>query len=107
MLRLHCMVCVCVCVCFACLVDVDGDLALIDPKKPVREREREREREGRVWSRLEGKLQRESKDDTQASSSSSKPITVLKPVSIEDILLLQHHNLVFDLTVLVPSPSWY
>ena len=91
------------CVCFAWLVDVDGDLALIDPGKPVLERERER----RVWSRLEGKLQRESKDDTQASSSSSKPITVLKPVSIEDILLLQHHNLVFDLTVLVPSPSWY
>ena len=93
----------CVYVCFAWLVDVDGDLALIDPGKPVLERERER----RVWSRLEGKLQRESKDDTQASSSSSKPITVLKPVSIEDILLLQHHNLVFDLTVLVPSPSWH
>ena len=33
------------CVCFAWLVDVDGDLALIDPRKLVRERERERERE--------------------------------------------------------------
>ena len=60
MLRFHCMVCVCVYVCFAWLVYVDGDLALIDPGKPVLERERER----RVWSRLEGKLQRESKDDT-------------------------------------------
>ena len=33
---------------------------------------------------------------TQASSSNSKPITVLKPVSIEDTLLLKHHNPVFD-----------
>ena len=38
--------------------------------------------------------------NTQANSSSSKPITlitVLKPVSIEDTLLLQHHNPVFYL----------
>ena len=75
------------------MVDVDGDLALIDPREPVL---REREREGRIWSRSEGRLQKESKDDTQASSSNSKPITVLKPMSIEDTSL-QHHNLVFDL----------
>ena len=38
--------------------------------------------------------------NTQANSSSSKPITlitVLKPVSIEDTPLLQHHNPIFDL----------
>ena len=43
---------------------------------------------------------REPKANTQASSSSSKPIapiTVLKPISIEDTLLLQHHNHIFDL----------
>ena len=45
-------------------------------------------------------MQREPKADTQANSSSSKPITpimVLKPISIEDTLLLQHHNPIFDL----------
>ena len=50
-----------------------------------------------MWSRLEGRLQREPKDDTQANNYSSKPITVLKPVSIKDTPLLQHHNLVFNL----------
>ena len=38
--------------------------------------------------------------NTQASSSNSKSITliiVLKPVSIEDTPLLQHHNPIFDL----------
>ena len=42
------------------------------------------------------------KTDIQASSSSSKPITVLKLVNIGDIPLLQHHNPVFDLQ---DSPS--
>ena len=51
----------------------------------------------RIWSRSKGNLQREPKTDIQASSSSSKSITVLKPVIIEDTPLLQHHNLVFDL----------
>ena len=88
------------CVCFAWLFDADGDLALVDPKEPVLEKEREKKQEGRIWSRFEGRLQREPKADTQASSSSSKPITpitVLKPVSIEDTLLLQHHNPTSDL----------
>ena len=82
----------------------DGDLALIDPRELVLERERKREKEkekkGRTWPRFEGRLQREPEADTQASSSSSKPITpitVLKPVSIEDTPLLQHHNLISDL----------
>ena len=38
--------------------------------------------------------------NTQANSSNSKPITliiVLKPVSVEDTPLLQHHNPIFDL----------
>ena len=52
------------CVCFAWLVDVDGNLALIDPKEPVLEREREKKQEGRIWSRSEGRLQREPKADT-------------------------------------------
>ena len=42
------------------------------------------------------------KTDIQASSSSSKPITVLKLVNIGDIPLLQHQNHVFDLQ---DSPS--
>ncbi|KAK9984365.1 hypothetical protein SO802_033890 [Lithocarpus litseifolius] len=45
-------------------------------------------------------LQREPKADNQASSSKSKsitPFTVLKPVSIEDTPLLQHHNPIFDI----------
>ena len=42
------------------------------------------------------------KTDIQASSSSSKPIMVLKLVSIGDIPLLQHQNHVFDLK---DSPS--
>ena len=45
-------------------------------------------------------MQREPKADTQASSSISKPITlitVLRLVSIEDTPLLQHHNPIFDL----------
>ena len=37
------------------------------------------------------------KTDIQASSSSSKPITVLKLMSIGDIPLLQQQNHVFDL----------
>ena len=88
------------CVCFAWLFDADGDLALIDPKKPVLEREREREQEGRIWSRSEGRLQREPKPDIQDSSSSFKPvtpITILKPSSIEETPLLQHHNPILDL----------
>ena len=75
------------CVCFAWLVDVDGNHALIDPRNPILERERG----GRIWSRFEGRLQREPKVDTQASSYSSKPITpitVLKLTSIKDTLLL-------------------
>ena len=79
------------CVCFAWLFDADGDLALTDPKEPVLKRERGE----RIWSRSKGRLQREPKVDTQVSSSSSKPITpitVLKPVSIEDTPLLQYHN---------------
>ena len=40
---------------------------------------------------------KDPKADTQGSSSSSKPITILKPMSIEDTPLLQHHNLIFDL----------
>ena len=51
-------------------------------------------------ARSEGRHQREPKTDIQASSSSSKPvtpITVQKPVSVEDTPLLQHHNLIFDL----------
>ena len=86
------------CVCFAWLFYADGELALFDPRKPVLERERERE--GGIWSGSEGRLQREPKAETQASSSSSKPITpitVLKLVSIEDSLLRQHHNPIFDL----------
>ena len=88
------------CVCFAWLFDADGDLALVDPKEPVLEKEREKKQEGRIWSRFEERLQRGPKADTQASSSNSKsimPITVLKPVSIEDTPLLQHHNPMFDL----------
>ena len=42
------------------------------------------------------------KTDIQASSSSSKPITILKLMSIGDIPLLQHHNPMFDLQ---DSPS--
>ena len=45
-------------------------------------------------------MQREPKPDTQASSSSSKlvtPITILKPLSIEETPLLLHHNPIFDL----------
>ena len=45
-------------------------------------------------------VQREPKPDTQAYSSSSKhvpPITILKPSSIEETPLLQHHNPIFDL----------
>ena len=45
-------------------------------------------------------VQREPKPDTQACSSSSKhvtPITILKPSSIEETPLLQHHNPIFDL----------
>ena len=89
-----------VCVCFAWLFNADGDLALSDPKEPVLEREREKKQEGRIWTRSEGRLQREPKADTQASSSNSKPITpitVLKPVSIEDTPLLLHHNPISDL----------
>jgi len=41
------------------------------------------------------------KSDSQASSS-SKPITVLKPLCIEGTSQLQHRNLVFDLP---DSPS--
>ncbi|KAK9997816.1 hypothetical protein SO802_017419 [Lithocarpus litseifolius] len=55
---------------------------------------------GRIWSRSEGRLQREPKSDTQSNSSSSKPvtpITILKPSSIEETPLLQHHNPIFDL----------
>ena len=89
------------------MVDVDGDLALIEPRKPVLEREREVDTKGRIWSRSDGRLQREPKADTQASNSSSKPIMVLKLVSIKDTPLLQHHNPVFDLTIPVPSPSRY
>ena len=85
------------CVCFAWLFDADDDLALIDLREPVLERGKEGEikQDGRIWSRSEGKLQREPKADTQASSSSSKPIipiTVLKLESIEDTPLLQHYN---------------
>ena len=82
---------------FGWLIDVDRDLALIDLTKPFLR--------GEFWSRSEGRFQREPKTDTQANSFSSKPITsitVLKPVSIEDTPLLQHHNLVFDLQ---DSPS--
>ena len=90
------------CVCFAWLFDADDDLALIDLREPVLERGKEGEikQDGRIWSRSEGKLQREPKADTQASSSSSKPITpitILKSSSIEETLLLQHHNPIFDL----------
>ncbi|XP_030943400.1 uncharacterized protein LOC115968221 [Quercus lobata] len=56
--------------------------------------------QGRIWSRSEGRLQREPKLDAQASSSNSKhvtPITILKPSSIEETPLLQHHNPIFDL----------
>ena len=49
-----------------------------------------------IWSRSEGRLQRESKSDSQASSS-SKPITVLKPLCIKGTLQLQHRNPMFDL----------
>ena len=51
----------------------------------------------RIWSRSEGRLQRESKNDSQARSSSSKPIIVLKPLSVEGTPQLQHLNLVFNL----------
>ena len=51
----------------------------------------------RIWLRSEGRLQRESKNDSQANSFSSKPITILKPLSIEGISQLQHLNSVFDL----------
>ena len=64
-----------VCVCFAWLFDANGDLALIDPKEPVLEREREKKQEGRIWSSYERRLQRVPKANTQANSSSSKPIT--------------------------------
>ena len=49
-----------------------------------------------IWSRSQGKLQREPKSDSQASSS-SKPIIVLKPLCIEGTLQLQHCNPMFDL----------
>ena len=51
----------------------------------------------RIWSRSEGRLQRESKNDSQARSSSSKPIIVLKPLNVEGTPQLQHLNLVFNL----------
>ena len=53
-----------------------------------------------IWSRSEGRLQREPKADIQANRSNSKPITpisILKPTSIEDTSLLQNHNPIFDL----------
>jgi len=49
-------------------------------------------------------LQRESKNNSQARSSSSKPITVLKPLRIEGNPQLQHLNLVFDMQD-SPSPK--
>ena len=52
----------------------------------------------------ENLLQRESKNNSQARSSSSKPITVLKPLSIEGNPQLQHLNLVFDMQD-SPSPK--
>ncbi|KAL0014793.1 hypothetical protein SO802_001862 [Lithocarpus litseifolius] len=51
----------------------------------------------RIWSRLEGRLKRESKSGSQASSSNSKPIIVLKPLSIEGTPQILHLNSVFDL----------
>ena len=72
-------------------MNVDGVLALINLTKLVNK--------GRVYSRSEGRLQREPKPDTQASSSSSKPvtpITIQKPSNIEETPLLQHHNPIFD-----------
>ena len=45
-------------------------------------------------------MQREPKSDTQADSSSSKPvtpITILKLSSIKETPLLQYHNPIFDL----------
>ena len=56
----------------------------------------------RIWSRSKGRLQRESKNDSQANNYSSKPITILKPLSIEGIPQLQHLNFVFNLQ---DSPS--
>ena len=69
-----------------------GDLTLINPTKPIIR--------GEFGQDLKEGYKREPKADTQASSSISKPITlimVLRLVSIEDTSLLQHHNPIFDL----------
>ena len=64
-----------------CLVHdlVDGDLVLINPAKPV----------------IKGEFGQDLKEGS--NSKPSTPIMVLKPVSIEDTPLLQHHNLIFNL----------
>ena len=55
-------------------IEIDGDLALIEPIYLfLREN----------LSRLKRRLQRERKSDSQASSI-SKPITIMKPLCIED-----------------------
>ena len=71
---------------------MDGDFALINLTKPIIR--------GEFGQDLKEGYKEDLKVDTQASSSSSKPITpimVLKPVSIEATPLLQHHNPIFDL----------
>ena len=74
------------------MIDVDGDLALINPTKLViREEFGEDPKEGCKENR------RPTLKPVALVSKPITPIMILKLMSIEDIVLLQHHNPIFDL----------